>query len=37
MSEKSGKTVTDFMIENDVHCGNTNLNEDMIVAIIIAI
>ena len=37
MSEKSGQTVTDFTIENYVHCQNTNLNEDMIVAVVIAI
>ena len=37
MSEKSGQTVTDFTTENDVHGGNTNLNEDMIIAVVIAI
>ena len=37
MSEKSGQTVTDFTIENDVHGRNTNFNEDMIVAVVIAI
>ena len=36
-SEKSGQTVTDFTIEDDVNCGNTNLDEDMIVAVVIEI